>query len=193
MRFVTRPAPRVVGAATARPGGWPLLFIILFISVSPLFAGCGYRPVMPVTPGARGERVSIPLFSNLTPRFGVDRIMTEAFIRRFVSSGVRIEEASRSDLFLEGTVEEISFSSAARSAGDATTLTRLSGRVRVTISRSDGTKLDEQEFRDTVLLPFPERQPDRPVVEEAALRELADRVALKGLRALSRVVGEKGE
>lgn len=181
----------VPGPFTGFPAPWVRLILILVI-VSSFLAGCGYRPLM-VTSSAPGGGVSVPLFSNLTPRPDVDRIMTEAFIRRFLSAGVRVDDSSRGALMLKGVVEEISFSPAAFSAADATVLSRLSGRVRVTISRSDGTLLQEDDFRETVLLPYPDRLPDRPVVDEAGLRELADRIALKGLRALSRLAGEKVE
>jgi len=135
--------------------------------------------------------MAVPLFVNHSTRPVADMIVTEAVIDRLRRSGYRIDEPSRADLVLTGTVDSLLITSVARSASDTTVLSHVEGVVSFTLTgRGEGVGPVSERFAESVSFPYVERQGDRLGVEDAALRELADRLALRILRSIRRAVEE---
>lgn len=164
-----------------RRRGWhPLLLATL------LFVGCGYHSTIPSPPSTLPS-VAVPLMDNMTLRPLADRIVTDALIDRLRQGGYRVNPPSSADLVVKGVVDSLSLGTSAYSIRDEPVLSRVEATVTIAIlRRGDPPPLATERFSESIHFPYRPGHADRLLGEDAAIREVADRISLRVLRMIPR-------
>ncbi len=150
------------------------VFLLLFLF---LLSSCGYYSFKGALP-SHLKSIAIPLFNDPTPNAGVREKLTDMLTDAFIEDNtLRLEDETKADLVLTGSINSIHTAPAVVKTGEAVTEYKVTVRVKVKCEDVVKNKvLFERNFDDYGLMNEDAGLDERDVAIDTALEQIVEKI-----------------
>lgn len=150
------------------------VFLLTFIL---LLSSCGYYSFKGALP-SHLKSIAIPLFNDRTPNAGVREKLTDMLTDAFIEDNtLRLEDETKADLVLTGSINSINTAPAVVKSGEAVTEYKVTVRVKVKCEDVVMNKvLFDRNFDDYGLMDENAGLDERDAAVDAALEQISEKI-----------------